>query len=63
MADTTFPDSHKDILDAPGFAHLATLGPDGVRNRAPRGTSGRGTGLILRRCASPVGRELHRLLE
>lgn len=23
------PDSHRDILDAPGFAHMATIGPDG----------------------------------
>jgi PPOX class probable F420-dependent enzyme len=35
VAETTYPASHKDILDAPGFAHLATLGPDGAPQSSP----------------------------
>lgn len=30
-----YPTSHKDILDAPGIAHLATLGPDGSPHTSP----------------------------
>ena len=29
MATTTLPDSHRDLLERPTFAHLATIRPDG----------------------------------
>ena len=30
MSTTTLPDSHKDLLERPLFAHLATVRPDGT---------------------------------
>jgi PPOX class probable F420-dependent enzyme len=33
MAD--IPDSHKDILESKGFAHVATIGPDGAPQCTP----------------------------
>lgn len=30
-----YPDSIKDILDSPGIAHMATLGPDGSPHTSP----------------------------
>jgi PPOX class probable F420-dependent enzyme len=35
MATTTVPESLVDILDDKGFAHLATLGPDGAPQVSP----------------------------
>lgn len=35
MPADVIPDSHRDILDKPGFAHLATLGPDGEPQSHP----------------------------
>lgn len=29
------PDSHRDILDKKGFAHIATIGPDGEPHSSP----------------------------
>ena len=30
-----YPDSHKDLLDAKGFAHMATIGPEGEPHSSP----------------------------
>ncbi len=31
----TVPETHKDILEKPGFAHVATIGPDGAPQSNP----------------------------
>lgn len=35
MPVANIPDSHRDLLDAPGIAHLASLGPDGEPQSHP----------------------------
>ncbi|HEX2027611.1 MAG TPA: PPOX class F420-dependent oxidoreductase [Nitriliruptorales bacterium] len=35
MPTDVIPESHRDLLDAPGFAHLASLGPDGAPQSHP----------------------------
>lgn len=35
MPADVIPDSHRDLLDKKGFAHLATLGPDGEPQSHP----------------------------
>lgn len=35
MSTDVIPQSHRDLLDAPGFAHLASLGPDGAPQSHP----------------------------
>jgi PPOX class probable F420-dependent enzyme len=35
MPEDVIPDSHRDLLDAEGFAHLASIGPDGEPQSHP----------------------------
>lgn len=35
MATDVIPNSHRDILEKPGFAHLASIGPDGEPQSHP----------------------------
>lgn len=35
MSTDVIPDSHDDLLDAPGFAHIASLGPEGEPQSHP----------------------------
>lgn len=35
MSANAIPETHRDILDKKGFAHIATLGPDGAPQSSP----------------------------
>ena len=60
MATAGYPASHKDILDAPGLAHMATLGPDGAPHSSPVWYEWTGADLLI---SHTKGRQKYRNVE